>query len=169
LLQYFTQRRKPVTETSTLAVHNTFVIERSYPHSPERIFAALSQPSHKRQWYAEGDHDIEQFEMDFRVGGTERFGYRFRPGHPIAGSQIVNHGTYQEIVPDSRIVMTAKMSLNGKTMMVQLATVELMPTQAGTDLILTHQGTFLDWEGGPQMIEGGWRALLERLQTYLAQ
>src|SRR5271165_4526627 len=157
------------TQTSPQAVHNTFAIERKYPHSPERIFAAFAQPARKRLWYAEGDHEIQEFEMDFRVGGSERFRYRFREGHPIAGSEIVNEGSYHHIVRDEQIVMTARMSLNGKPIVVMLATIEFVPSENGTNLVLTHQGTFLEWEGGPQMIEAGWRALLDRLQNYLAR
>ena len=157
------------TQTSTQAVHNTFVIERQYPHNPERVFAAFAEPAQKRLWYAEGDHQIDEFDMDFQVGGSERYRYHFQEGHPIAGSGIANDGSYHDIVPENRIVMTTKMSLNGKPILVQLVTIEFLRTQAGTDLILTHQGTFLDWEGGPQMIEAGWRALLDRLKTYLAK
>ena len=157
------------TQTSAQAVHNTFVIERNYPHKAELVFAAFAQPARKRLWYAEGDHDIQEFELDFRVGGSERFRYRFREGHPIAGSEIVNESSYHHIVPDEQIVMTAKMSLNGKPTVVMLTTIEFLRTETGTDLILTHQGTFIEWEGGPQMIEAGWGALLDRLQKYLAQ
>jgi uncharacterized protein YndB with AHSA1/START domain len=117
----------------------------------------------------EGDHEIQAFEMDFRVGGSEQFRYRFRDGHPIAGSEISNEGSYQHIVPNEQIVMTAKMLLNGKPIVVMLATIEFAHAEKGTDLILTHQGTFLEWEGGPQMIEAGWGALLDRLQNYLAK
>lgn len=31
-------------------IHNTFVIERSYPATPARVFAALSDPAKKRRW-----------------------------------------------------------------------------------------------------------------------
>ena len=156
-------------QTALSAVHNTFVIERKYPQSPERVFRAFADPSRKRQWYAEGDHDIKEFEMDFRTGGGERLRYAFREGHPIAGSEIVNEASYYDIVPDGRIVMATKMSLNGKTIVMTLVTLEFMQSDAGTDLVLTNQGTFLDWEGGTQMIEAGWRSLLERLGGHLAE
>jgi uncharacterized protein YndB with AHSA1/START domain len=106
--------------------------------------------------------------MEFRVGGSERFRYRFKEGHPIAGSEIANEGTYQDITPDKHIVMTSKMSLNGKPIVVMLATLEFVSAETGTDLILTHQGAFLDWPDGPKMIETGWRALLDRVATELA-
>jgi uncharacterized protein YndB with AHSA1/START domain len=150
-------------------VHNTFVIERSYPQPPQGVFAAFAQPARKRRWYVESEHEIQEFEMEFRVGGSEKFRYRFREGHPIAGSVIANEGTYQDIVPESRIVMTSKMSLNEKPIMVALATLEFVRSATGTDLIFTHQGTYIEWPGGPEMIQAGWRALLERLEKELGK
>jgi uncharacterized protein YndB with AHSA1/START domain len=146
-------------------VHSTFVIERSYPQPPQRVFAAFAQPARKRRWYAEGDHEIQEFEMEFRVGGSERFSYRFKTGHPIAGSTIANETAYQDIVPDHRIIITSKMSLNGKPVQIMLATIEFLPSDQGTNLQFTHQGTFIDWPDGVAMIEHGWRALFERLHT----
>jgi uncharacterized protein YndB with AHSA1/START domain len=154
------------TEPST--IHNTFVIERSYPQLPERVYAFFAQPERKRRWYAEGDHEIQEFVMDFRVGGSERFSYRFNPGHPLAGSEIANETGYQDIVPDKRIVTTSKMALNGKSIQVMLVTIEFLPSGTGTELIFTHQGAFIEWPQGPEMIEAGWGALFDRLAKELA-
>jgi len=149
-------------------IHSTFAIERSYPQPPQRVYAAFAQSARKRRWYAEGDHEIQEFEMEFRVGGGERLRYRFKSGHPIAGSEILNESTYQDIVPEKRIVTTAKMSLNGKPIQITLLTFEFQPAESGTDLILTSQGTFIDWPDGPKMIEQGWRGLFVRLGEELA-
>lgn len=156
------------TETQQTVVHNTFAIERSYPQPPDRVYAAFAQPARKRRWYAEGDHEIQEFEMDFRAGGSERFRYRFKEGHPLAGSEITNETGYQDIVPEKRIVMTSRMSLSGKVILVSLVTLEFLSSGEGTELTLTNQGTFIDWPGGAEMIEAGWRGLLERLGKELA-
>jgi uncharacterized protein YndB with AHSA1/START domain len=157
-----------MTATEPTTMHNTFVIERSYPQPPDRVYAAFAQPARKRRWYAEGDHEIQEYELDFRVGGSERLRYRFKQGHPIAGQEIANEAAYQDIVPEQRIVMTQKMSLNGKPIQIMLATLEFVSSGAGTELILTNQGTFIDWPNGPEMIEAGWRGLLERLGKEVA-
>src|SRR4051812_14257560 len=92
-------------------IHNTFVIERSYSVSPSQVFAAFANPAMKRHWYGEGDHhDTDTFEMDFRPGGSEHLRYRLNAATPFPGVVIENEGTYLDIVPDSRIVMSSGMT-----------------------------------------------------------
>jgi uncharacterized protein YndB with AHSA1/START domain len=150
-------------------IHSTFVLERNYPQPPDRVWGAFAQPARKRRWYAEGDHEIQEFEMEFRVGGNESFHYRFKEGHPIAGSEIANNSTYQDIAPENRIVTTTRMSLNGKPILVAVLTLEFVQSATGTDLIFTNQGTYIDWPDGPQMLEAGWRSLFDRVAKELEQ
>ena len=143
-------------------IHSTFVIERSYPASPERVFAAFADPAKKRRWFVEGGgNEVEHYEMDFRVGGKERA--RFRHGSPVQGIAFTNDTTYQDIVPNRRVVLASTMSMGEQCISASLVTVEFLRSETGTDLIFTHQGAFFEGADGPEMREAGWRKLLERL------
>ncbi len=147
--------------------HNTFVIERNYSAAPDNVFAAFADPAKKRRWYAEGgEHQLGEFAMDFRVGGKEHYRSRIVSG-PVQGSMLTNDGTYLDIVPNRRIVVASTMALDDRRISASLATFELLPTGTSTRLIFTHQAAFLEGADGPQMREGGWRQLLERLAAAL--
>jgi uncharacterized protein YndB with AHSA1/START domain len=149
-------------------IHSTFVIEHSYPVPPERVFSAFADPAKKRRWFAESkNHNVEEFEMDFRAGGLERASYRFQESSLFPGAILVNEGSYLDIVANERIVTSATMTLGGKRISASLVTIELLPTDKGTDLICTHQGAFFKGADGPEMREQGWRHLLERLAEEL--
>lgn len=153
-------------------IHNTFVLERSYPKPPTAVFSAFADEGKKRRWYAEGDtSDVQQFDMDFRVGGTERLIYKLKPGTPVAGMIITNETRYLDIVSETLIVTASTMDLGEKRILVSLVTAEFIETDNGTDLILTHQGVYLSGPNGltPPMIETGWNGLLDSLQTELAR
>jgi uncharacterized protein YndB with AHSA1/START domain len=149
-------------------IHSTFVIERSYPKPPAVVFSAFAEAAKKRRWFAEGEnHEVEEFEMEFRVGGTERFRYRFKEGSPLKGAVLSNEGKYQNIVPNRLVVTASAMTLGDKHISASLVTIELLPTNKGTDLICTHQGAFFEGADGPQMREAGWHSLFEALEKEL--
>jgi uncharacterized protein YndB with AHSA1/START domain len=145
--------------------HGTYVIERSYPATAERVFAAFSDPAKKRRWFA-GDEgpQIEEFEMDFRVGGSERKRFRVSNGFTCQNDTI-----YQDILSNRRIVFAYTMSVGEARISSSQVTVEFLPTEKGTDLIFTEQGAFFEGADGAQIREGGWRQLLEQLAKDLAR
>jgi uncharacterized protein YndB with AHSA1/START domain len=159
-----------MTMVEASAIHSTFVVERNYPKSPERVFAAFADPVQKRRWYAESDsRDLQKFELDFRPGGVEITSGELNHKTPVAGMKMVTISTFHDIVPNRRIMQTQLMEMNGRLVSAALITFELLRTTAGTNLRCTHQGVFFDGAGGPQMREHGWNALLDRLGGAMAE
>ncbi|MCG2630222.1 SRPBCC family protein [Bradyrhizobium sp. WYCCWR 13023] len=146
-------------------VHDTFVIERTYPKVAAKVFAAFSETSRKRRWFAESpDHDVEHYSMDFEVGGQESALYRFKKGTPFASIALAYDGRFLDIVADHRIVTASTMTLGDRRISASLVTAELRPKNSRTLLVLTHQAVFFEGADGPKLREAGWRALLDRLE-----
>ncbi len=147
---------------------STFVLERSYPAPPDRVFAAFADPTKRIRWSFEGEHHkLEHCEMDFRTGGLERVDMRMGPNTPIANMLITRDARYQYIENDRCIIMASTMSLEGRIMSASLETFELLPTETGTDLIFTHHAMFFEHSDGPEMRKGGWSRMLDELSSQL--
>jgi uncharacterized protein YndB with AHSA1/START domain len=139
--------------------HATFVVERTYDASPDRVFAAWSDPEAKGRWF---DGTEGEFEFDFRVGGRER-----RRGTLPDGRAYTFQALYQDIVRARRIVFTYDMLVDETRISVSLATVQFRAERAGTRLVFTEQGAFLDGHEPPERREQGMGSLLDALAAEL--
>ena len=149
--------------TKRSAVHATFVIDRTYDAAPARVFKAFADPAAKRRWFhGPEEWGPAQHEMDFRVGGKET-----SFGGPPGGTRHAYRATFQDIVPDERIVSTYDMDLDGVRISVSLATLELRSEGAGTRLTYTEQGVYLDGYDDAGAREHGTRELFNALGASL--
>jgi len=144
-------------------VHATFSLERTYEASPAEVFHALSDKAAKASWFEGGNgYTVLEREMDVRPGGRERV-----KGRWASGTVSTFDAVYYDVVPNERIVYAYEMSLDDRKISVSLATMELHPAGAGTRLVVTEQGAFLDGydDGGSR--ERGTGFLLDRLGASL--
>lgn len=150
-------------ETERSVVHSTFSIERAYPVPPSRVFGAFSNQATKRRWFAEGEGwEVNEFSLDFRVGGCETSRFRFK-----GGALMGNDTVYLDIIPDQRIIFAYTMTVGDKRTSVSLATVEIVPSGSGAHLTYTEQGAFFDTKDRPEGREAGCREMLEKLSDEL--
>lgn len=149
--------------TERSVTHATFAIERTYAASPARVFNAWADPAAKARWFAGPDEwNHGSHEIEFRIGGREHVS-----GGPPEGPVHTFNGVYHDIVPDQRIVLAYDMHMDDTRISVSLATVELTPAGAGTTLVYTEQGVFLDGHDTPAEREHGTRELLDSLEAEL--
>jgi uncharacterized protein YndB with AHSA1/START domain len=150
----------------TKVLHDTFVIEKEYAATPEKVFAAFSDPVKKRRWFAEGEgFVVESYELDFQVGGLENSRFRFQGGQsPVEGMSCRNQTFFHVIVPDRRIVFSYTMAFGDNPFSASLTTVEIYPSRKGSKLVFTEQGAYFENSDGPRIREQGWSKLLESLR-----
>jgi uncharacterized protein YndB with AHSA1/START domain len=149
--------------TEHSAVHATFVIDRVYPHAPSRVYRAFADPKEKAKWFGADEKWTEEVrEEDFRVGGRDHMRGKWHQG-PTSDFLC----TYQDIVPNERIVYTYDMHIDGNRISVSLATIEFSPEGKGTRLKLTEQGVYLDGYDDAGRREEGTRGLLDQLAKSL--
>jgi uncharacterized protein YndB with AHSA1/START domain len=145
--------------------HATFVVERTYDAAPVRVFAAWADLTAKARWFRSPEEwGPDEFELDFRVGGRER-----NRGGPKGGPVFTYDARYQDIVADERIVYTYSMHLDQTLLSISVATVELRAEGAGTRLVLTEQGAYLDAHDDPAQRQNGAGGLLDALGAELGR
>jgi uncharacterized protein YndB with AHSA1/START domain len=156
--------------TERSVIHDTFVIERTYPASPSRVFAAFASREAKDAWGDTGDIAGTEpatgpVEFDFRVGGHERFGLVYQ------GVSYTYDAIYYDIVPGRRLVYSYEMYADGMRSSVSVATIEFVEAADGMTLTWTEQGAYLDGFDGqdaPRLRQEGTSEMLDGLAKHLA-
>lgn len=123
--------------TGHATAHTSFELERRYPASPERVFAAWASADAKRRWSACHPRTTD-YELDFRAGGSESCRMETDDG--------LQHfrADYFDVVPDARIVYAYELVLDGRRLSVSLVTVAFAADDGGTRMTFTEQVAYLD-------------------------
>jgi uncharacterized protein YndB with AHSA1/START domain len=143
-----------------------FTIERRFRQSPDQTFQAFADPALRKRWFAVPESWTEQeWSLDFRVGGGE-----VNAGRDRDGIQHAFRSRFHDIVDGERIVFAYDMLLDGRLTSVSLTTIEVRPDDgAGTHLLFTEHGAFLDGIEDPSQREHGTGLLIDSLEAFLAR
>jgi uncharacterized protein YndB with AHSA1/START domain len=135
--------------TKRSQTHATFVLERVYPVSVERVWEAFADAEIKRQWFGRPEFSEQNRREDFRVGGIAIHDGRRGNTGPL--SQF--RATYTDIVPHQRIIYSYDMWLDGVHASTSITTIVFEPSESNgrpcTRLTFTEQGVHLDGVHGP--------------------
>jgi uncharacterized protein YndB with AHSA1/START domain len=142
--------------------HSTFVIERIYDASPQRVFDAWADPAAKARWF--GPSDKRDYSLEFRVGGREHLTSQAPDGAIYSFDAV-----YQDIVPERRIIHAYDMHREDVRISVSLATIEIEAHGDGARLTLTEHGVYLDGHDTPEQREHGTNEMIDALAAHLLQ
>ncbi len=143
------------------AEHATFVIERTFPVDPARVFRAWASAEQKLRWF--GPSSPDGYELDFRIDGHERFA-----AQGPDGARYRYDAVYRDLVDGERIVYTYEMHRDDDRISVSVATIEFAAAEGGTVLKLTEQGAYLDGHDTVEAREHGTRAIVEKLAAVVS-
>jgi uncharacterized protein YndB with AHSA1/START domain len=146
--------------TERSIAHGTFVLERTYPATPSRVFRAWSDPAIKRRWFGSG---AEPKIFEFREGGRELV----ESGE--GEFQFDFDVRYEDIVENVRIIYTYYMTMGGKRISVSVTAIELFAEGDGTRMTVTEHGCFLDGLDNMEQRRRGTEQLLGALGDELVR
>ena len=150
------------------------VITRFLDAPVERVWKAWTIPEQAKQWWGPKEFTTPYWTIDLRVGGMFRYCMRSPDGKDFWG-----RGTYKEIVPMKRLVVTDSFTdetgkvvpathygMNAEIPLEMLVTVTFEEHNGGTKLTLRHVGIPVgpDSEGANQ----GWSQSFDKLAELLA-
>ena len=139
-----------MTEAQAL---RSLIVERTMPHSPEKVWRVLTEPAFIDRWLMKNDFEL-------RVG--HHFNFR---AQLMYGWNGVTDCEVLEIVPNERLVYSWNAS--GEQAVDGLKTVvtwTLTRRHDGTSVRMEQSGFRPEDEGGYRSMGGGWPSMLAKME-----
>ena len=133
---------------------------RTFDASPERVFAAWTDPNLLKQWWGPLGSMVMAAEVDLRVGGRYRLGIQ----QSTQATYFVS-GTYQVIQPPHKLAFTWRWENPEMDIGDSLVSLEFRAKGNQTELHLTHER--LPTSEARLAHNEGWVSMLEKLNRFL--
>ena len=137
---------------TTDAKTKSIVVERTMPHSPEKIWRALTQSPMIAEWLMQND---------FKPQVGHKFQFRAKP---VPGWSGITNCEVKEVDAPKRLVYSWGDGTESTSGLRTVVTWTLTPTGNGTLVRMEHSGFRPEDEMGRQAMSGGWPGILERLE-----
>lgn len=135
------------------------LIRRVLSASPDRVYRAWTDPSLAADFLCPENVTVADVAFDVRVGGAYHIAMRLENGEVWTV-----RGVYLEVQPGKRLSMTWKWDEeNSADEQETIATVDLAPHGAGTELTLTHER--FTSEVSRNNHEHGWNSMLDKMEA----
>jgi len=135
------------------------VLRRVIRATPERLFAAWTEPSQLRCWWGPEGVTCEGAEVDLRVGGRYRIDNLFPDGRVV-----VLMGEFEVIERPNRLTYTWR--VDGSSGDSERVTVRFEPRDGATEVIVTHER--IPDEIVREQHRRGWEGCLEGLVRFVS-
>lgn len=136
------------------------VITKIIPASPERLFAAWTEPEQLKKWWGPESVTCIEAEVDLRVGGHYRIGNQFPDGNVVWIS-----GRFLVIDAPRKLVYSWQVGTNSHE---ELVTVSFNSIGDGnTEITVTHER--IPDKAARDSHEQGWFGCFSKLASYVRQ
>lgn len=119
--------------TPTLS-HSTVEVTRSFPVSPDKIFAAYVDVERRAVWTAPEGHEVVYESASFAVDGVDVY----RCG-PIGQAELSGRVRYLDIKEGARVIYCETISLGSEPLAISLVTWSLDSNDVGTEVTVISQ------------------------------
>jgi uncharacterized protein YndB with AHSA1/START domain len=137
----------------------TLVVRRTIQASPERLFAAWTEPEQLRAWWGPEGVVCIAADVDLRPGG------RYRIGNQLPDQRVLwIVGEFELVEPPRRLVYTWR--VEGLSETEERVTVQFESQGAATEVIVTHER--IPSREIRDQHEQGWEGCLSGLAEFLA-
>ena len=149
----------PASTAPSQAIKPSLTLKRRLNATPEKVYAAWTNPAHLMKWFGPDSGAVTSAETDVRVGGRYAIVFNTEDGeeHHVSG-------TYKEVEPNRKLAFT--WMWRSMPERESFVTVLIKPDGEGSILTLVHE-QFFD-EPARDRHEFGWTGALNRLERFLA-
>jgi uncharacterized protein YndB with AHSA1/START domain len=149
----------PASPAANTAVTPSLTLKRRLNASPEKVYAAFTEPTHLTQWFGPEGGVVERAELNVRPGGRYTIVFRTQDGeqHQISG-------VYKEVVPNEKLAFT--WAWRSTPERESYVTVMIKSDGPGCTLTLVHE-KFFD-EAARDRHNTGWIGALNKLEKLFA-